>query len=152
VSFSKSRLLLDTTYLLPIVGVDVEGVEKPLTILEKLYRSKAIEIFYTPFNMLEIIGKISKLEYDEKRVEAGLISIKSRFKLTAPTARGYVEALKLRRRGFRDLIDLLLYVTSKTRKLLFLTRDYALVDFLKNEGQDTSSIILEEEFVRMHTS
>jgi len=152
VSFSKSRLLLDTTYLLPIVGVDVEGVEKILTILEELYRSKAVEVYYTPFNLLEIIGKISKLEYDEERVRAGLIAIKSRFKLATPTARGYVEALKLRRRGFRDLVDLLLYTTSKTRKLLFLTRDYALVDFLKSEGQDTSSIILEEDFVKMHTS
>jgi len=42
-----SRILLDTTYLLPIVGINVSGVEETLSILEKLYRSKSVEIFYT---------------------------------------------------------------------------------------------------------
>jgi len=51
--------------------------------------------------------------------------------MITPTTRGYVKALELRRKGFGDLIDLLLYATSKTRGLLLLTRDAALVEFLK---------------------
>jgi len=150
VSYSRSRILLDTTYLLPVVGVSVDFVERPLSIIEKLYRSKAVEIFYTPFNILEIIGKLSRLDYDRERVVIGLKAIKSRFKMIAPTTRGYIEVLELRRKGFRDLIDLLLYTTSKTRRLLLLTRDAALVEFLEKVGEDTSNIILEGEFIKTY--
>jgi len=69
VSYSRSRILLDTTYLLPIIGVYVDSVEKPISILEKLYRSGAVEIIYTPFSLLEIVGKLSKLKYDKRRVK-----------------------------------------------------------------------------------
>jgi len=90
-----------------------------------------VEIFYTPFSLLEIVGKLSRLEYDKRRVEIGLKAIRSRFKMITPTTRGYVKTLELCRKGFRDLIDLLLYATSKTRGLLLLTRDIALVESLK---------------------
>jgi len=151
-SYSRSRILLDTTYLLPIIGVYVDNVEKPLSIFEKLYRSGAVEIFYTPFSLLEIVDKLSKLKYDKRRVEIGLKAIRSRFKMVTPTTRGYIKALELRGKGFRDLIDLLLYTTSKTRGLLLLTRDAALVEFLKMVGEDTPNIVLEEEFVKTYQS
>ncbi len=38
--------------MLPIIGIEVEGVEKPLTVLEKLYRLGRASIYYTPFNIL----------------------------------------------------------------------------------------------------
>ncbi|ADM27529.1 conserved hypothetical protein [Ignisphaera aggregans DSM 17230] len=72
---------MGTTYILPIVGINVSGVEETLSILEKLYRSKSVEIFYTQFSILEIIGKLSRLDYDRRRVEIGLKAIRSRFKM-----------------------------------------------------------------------
>jgi len=42
--FFENRILLDTIYLLPIVYIDVSGIEITLSILGKLYRAKAIEI------------------------------------------------------------------------------------------------------------
>ncbi len=146
-SGNRIRILLDTTYLLPIIGIEVEGAEKPLTILEGLYRSGRAEIYYTPFNILEIVGKLSKMDYDKERVELGLRSIRETLRVTYPTTRGYMKALELRRKGFRDLIDLLLYATSKTRKLSFLTRDRDLIDFLREAGEDITNVIHEEEFV-----
>ena len=146
-SESKIRILLDTTYLLPIVGVDVEGVRETLEALEKLYRLGRVEIYYTPFNMLELVGKLSRINYDKRRVELGLKSIREAFRVTQPTSAGYLRALELRRKGFKDTIDLLLYTTSRTRMLRFLTRDAKLIDFLENVGEDTSSIIREEEFL-----
>jgi len=53
----------------------------------------------------------------------------------------------LRGKGFKDIIDLLLYTTSLTRNLLFLTRDTALIDFLKDLGEETRNILYEEELV-----
>ena len=67
-----------------------------------------------------------------------------------PTPRGYVKALELKRRGFQDLVDLLLYVTALSHGLLLLTRDARLLSFLANKREDTSIILLEEEFVRRY--
>jgi len=145
-------MLLDTTYLLSIVGIEVKEVEKPLSILERMYRSGEVEIYYTPFSILEVIGKLSRMEYERRRVEIGLRSIRARFKVIYPTVAGYMKALELRRRGFRDLIDLLLYTTAKTRKLNFLTRDRELINFLNGAGEDTANVIFEEEFVDRYSA
>ena len=69
------KLLLDSTYLLPIVGVEVEGIEDALILLKKLRDKKEAEYYYTPFNLFEIIGKLSRLNYDIDRVAIGLTAI-----------------------------------------------------------------------------
>ncbi len=51
-SRTRIRVLLDTTYLLRVVGVGVEGVEELLVVLEKMYKSGEITIYYTPFSIL----------------------------------------------------------------------------------------------------
>ncbi|MEN2975317.1 MAG: PIN domain-containing protein [Candidatus Caldarchaeales archaeon] len=149
--YSIKRILLDSTYLLPIVGVSVSSVEKVLQVLEKLYRSRTIEIYYTEFNILEIIGKLSKIKYDVEVVEAGLNSIVENFKHASPTSRSYLTALKFRSTGFRDLIDLLLYTTSVENNLKMLTRDIDLFEFLRRvEGKKPNTIILEDEFLKTY--
>jgi len=50
------------------------------------------------------------------------------------------KALELKKRGFRDAIDLLLYLTAKDNGLLFLTYDAELVRFLKDVGEDVGNI------------
>ena len=60
---------------------------------------------------------------------------------------GYVNALELRRKGFKDLIDLL-YTTSETRRSDFLTRDGELIEFLRRVGEDVNNIVYEEEFIK----
>ncbi len=149
-SSERIRVLLDTTYLLPIVGVHVEGVEAALEMLGRLYRAGRLEAYYTPFNLLEIAGKLSRIKVNVERVRQGLKAIRESFHITHPTVSGYLRALMLKRRGFRDLIDLLLYATARTRRLLFLTRDTELLGFLKRVGEDTSMVILEDEFIRRY--
>ncbi|MEM4466722.1 MAG: PIN domain nuclease [Nitrososphaerota archaeon] len=145
------RILVDSIYLLPILGVSVSGVDRVLQVLENLYRSSAIEIYYAHFSILEIIGKLSKMKYDLNIVEAGLNSIMENFKSVFPTPRSYLMALKLKSMGFRDLIDLLLHTTSLENNLKMLTRDKELVEFLERVGEKkTSAIILEEEFLEAH--
>jgi len=146
---NRIPILLDTTYIMPIVGIDVEGIDETLAILEKLYSHRKIKIYYTPFNIFEVVAKLSKMKYDEKRVKLGLKSIRENFTLTHPTTKGYIEALKLRSLGFRDLIDLLLYTTANSRKLKLLTRDQELISFLESCREDTSCIITEDELRRL---
>jgi len=148
-SSGELRILLDSTYILPVVGVEVEGLREALVALKELRRKRKARFYYTPFNILEVLGKLAKLSYDASVVAAGLSAIEEEFELTHPTVEGYMKALELRRRGFRDLIDLLLYATAVTRGLLLLTRDVSLVKFLESQGEEVKSILSENELLRM---
>lgn len=83
------------------------------------------------------------MKYDRNIVRTGLSLINEKFKLIHPTTEGYMKALELRSKGFKDLIDLLLYVTSLTQHIKFLTRDDALINFLKNQGEELGNIVHE---------
>ncbi|AEM39033.1 hypothetical protein Pyrfu_1170 [Pyrolobus fumarii 1A] len=61
-SSKKLRILLDTTYLLPMVGVRVRGVEPTPEVLQRLWERGVLEAYYTPFNILELLGKVSRLD------------------------------------------------------------------------------------------
>ena len=144
-SSAKNRILLDSTYLLPMLGVKVRGTEDTLRKLKRLRDDKKAAFYYTPFSLLEVLGKISKTRYNASLVAMGLTAINEEFQLATPTLEGYLKALHLKSMGFKDLIDLLLYTTALTNNLLFLTRDERLIDFLKLHGQDTSPILREDE-------
>lgn len=146
----SNKILLDSTYLLPIIGVDVKGIEETMSILKMLRERKKTKYYYTLFNIFEIIGKLSKTKYEEERIYVGLSSIKEEFNLIYPTIEGYIKALKLKRMGFKDLIDLLLYTTSLTNNIPFLTRDIFLIEFLKEHNETTDNIIYEEELIRKY--
>ena len=144
------KLLPDSIYLLPIVGVEVEGIKDALILLKKLRDEEKAEYYYTPFNLFEIIGKLSRLSYDPDRVAIGLTAIEEEFKLIQPTHQGYLKALALRARGYRDLIDLLLYATSQASNIIFLTRDYTLINFLGENHEDMSKILDEKRFLERY--
>jgi len=149
-SSRKLKLLLDSTYLLPIVGVEVEGIEEALIFLKRLRDEEKAEYYYTPFNLFEIIGKLSRLNYDVNRVTIGLTAIEEEFKLIQPTRQAYLKALTLRAKGYRDFIDLLLYATSQTSDIIFLTKDYTLIKFLKENHEDISKILDEKKFLEKY--
>ena len=148
----KIRILLDTTYILPIVGIDVEDIKKVIVLLKKLRDKGVAEFYYTQFNILEIIGKLGRIDFDKDRVDLGLISIKEEFIEVKPSLKAWLKALELMRKGFRDIIDLLLYTTSLTNNILFLTRDIELIKFLEDNGEDTSTILPEEKFLNMYAN
>ena len=74
-SYSPLRILLDTTYLLPILGVEVPGVDGVLRTLKELYTQGKVALFYSPFSFLEAIGKIARIPHDVNRVRDGLSAI-----------------------------------------------------------------------------
>ena len=151
-SSEKLRILLDSTYILPIVGVEVEGIERTLMVLRKLRKERKAEFYYTPFNIIEILGKIAKLKhYNKEVVDTGLSLVEEEFKLVYPTVRGYIKALNLRKKGFRDMIDLLLYATALTCNLLLLTRDNTLINFLEKMGEKKGSILYEEKLIKRYS-
>lgn len=146
-SSEKLKILLDSAYLLPIIGIDIENINEVLLLLKKLYDENKAEYYYTSFNLLEILGKLSRIKYDRERVAAGLLSIEEEFKILNLTTEGYMKVLDLKAKGYKDIIDLLLYATSLFTNTLFLTRDYVLIDFLRENGEDIRNILQEKEFL-----
>jgi len=145
------KILLDTTYLLPIVGVDVVGVEQALRVLKKLRDRGVAEYYYTQYNIFEILGKLGRIRYDVERVTIGLLAIEEGFKQVEPSLKGWLKALELRSKGYKDLIDLLLYATSLTHNLIFLTRDKQLIEFLKKNNENVDLVMYEEELITKYS-
>jgi len=146
----RLRLLLDTTYLLPVVGIEIVGVERALEALQRLRRQRRVDIYYSCYSTLEALWKLAELSYDPEVVGRGLSLIEEEFKPALPSIEGYLRALELRRKGFPDFIDLLLYATALSNGLSFLTRDTHLLSFLSEVGEETSAVLLEEDFLREH--
>jgi len=46
------------------VGVDVEGVRNVMFILKRLRDEGVAECYYTQYNILEILGKLGRLQFD----------------------------------------------------------------------------------------
>ncbi len=64
-----NSILLDTSYLLPILGVEIEGIQKVLVKLQQDYNHKKVRLFFNRISLFEALAKISKLEYNETRVQ-----------------------------------------------------------------------------------
>jgi len=122
------KILLDSTYLLPAVGVSVSNSEKILETLEWLRKSKKAEFYYSEFSTLEIIAKVAKMNYDEEVVALGLQSIFENLKEAKAGIKAYLMALKLKSE-LRDFIDLLLLLTADENGIKLLTRDRELKEF-----------------------
>ncbi|MEL9940806.1 MAG: hypothetical protein QW632_04300 [Ignisphaera sp.] len=69
------------------------------------------------------------------------MSIERNFIKVPLTSTSIVKTLELRKKGFNDLVDLLLYAIAHENKLQFLTLDVALIKFLEGVGEDTNTII-----------
>ena len=139
------KILIDTTYILPALGVEIDIDNAVFEKLRELLKVGKIECYYTPFNVLESLWKISKTTYDGKTLLTGLESVEKWFKLIVPEAKDYVDALSLKSENFKDLIDLILYVTARNRNLKFLTRDKKLAEYLESIGEDLQVLINENE-------
>ena len=131
------KILLDTSFLLPSLGVDVAGTTEALENLEEN------EFYYSNFSILECLWVLASLERKKVKielgtVEVGLRSIERSYKRVIEDAGVFLDALKLRRTGHTDFIDCLLYAISLREGLKFLSFDSELKEFLqRKEFKDT---------------
>ena len=131
------KVLLDTSFLLPSLGVDVgREVAKGLKSLDE----KEVEIYYSRFSVLEslwvVAGLLKHGEFDGERFSLGLRSITDggRYRLLEEGAHAYGEGLRLYRLGHRDMIDNVLYASAVSHGLRFLTLDRELKEFIEDTG------------------
>ena len=131
------RILLDTAFILPTLGIDV-GKEVE-TCLRHLSRAKA-ELYYSRFSIMEALWVAAKLmrsqSFDIERFSQGLRSIMrgGRYRKVEEDHQIFEEALDLYMMGHRDMIDNLLYATSANLDLKLLTLDAELREFIRNKG------------------
>jgi hypothetical protein len=133
------RVLLDTTYILPILGVGMElkGFDEGFPKMFSKY-----EVFYNPVSLIEakwVVLKIcrSKPHEAEKLLKAyrkGLAALLSdkRIKqttLTSPEAEEIAD--RLMEAGVKDYFDRMVYATAVRQEMILMTEDVQLIKITK---------------------
>jgi predicted nucleic acid-binding protein len=135
----KTKILVDTSFLLPALGIDVE---------EEVYKAirhfRRFDVYYTELEILEAIWKILRIFDRTKlyRILLGLESIKRTYKILEIPSKAYLEAIEIYDRGHKDYIDALLYTTAKHSNIPLLTIDFTFIDFLKENSYQIENIII----------
>ncbi|OYT26549.1 MAG: hypothetical protein B6V02_01470 [Thermoprotei archaeon ex4572_64] len=143
---SRLKILVDTSFLLPALGIDVED-----EVLECIKYFHKVDVHYTELSLLEAFWKILKIisMNDMDIVIEGLNAIRITYKLVIIPSTAYISAFKLYREGHKDFIDNLLYSTSRELNLKFLTIDYDFINFLRSRKYLTDNVLTPREFLRI---
>ena len=130
------RVLLDTSFILPSLGIDVgEKVSKGL----KLLAAKTPEIYYSPFSILESLWVLSKtIEDAPSPLESFRVGLRSvmesgRYRRVNEDSKIMNEAFRLYKLGHKDMIDNILYASSTQLDLKLLTLDNDLKSFIQTK-------------------
>jgi len=143
------KILLDTSFLLPTLGIDVDG--EVLECFGRLVEKKA-ELYYSSFSILESLWIAIRLMRDKsldvERFNEGLRSIieGGRYIKVKESSEAFREALRLYSLGSRDMIDNILYASSSILGLKLLTLDRELKEFVRKRGL-RDVVLLPEEVI-----
>jgi predicted nucleic acid-binding protein len=130
---STQRILLDTSFLLPTLGIEVE--KEVMQALSKI-NSEQTQLFYSDWSLLEsswiAIRLIKQKEYQEPVYRRGLLSITKThvYEAIATDPDDYLNALRFFQKGHPDMIDNLLYAAALRTRCQFLTIDEELSRFI----------------------
>lgn len=130
------KVLLDTSFLLPTLGINTgEAVLEGLRLLNTL----SAEIYYSRFSILEALWLAARYTksatFNMERFTRGLRSLSKniRYHKVDEDSGIFEEALKLNILGHRDMIDNILYATSVYLGLTLLTFDKELKRFVQEK-------------------
>jgi PIN domain nuclease of toxin-antitoxin system len=141
-------VLLDTSFLLPTLGLGVREITK--SDLESIQAaSKKVRLHCSYASFVEILGLVGKesRKADAKAVGIGIDSLLTSglYQWTNPSLGAIRLALELRTKGHKDNIDNILYATAADSKMLFLSLDEELKRFLAKNGYDTGLMVKAHE-------
>jgi len=134
----SNEIIIDTTFLLPAIGIEVE--EEAMNIIPYL---RLFKVHYLEVSILEAMWKVLRLIPRDKlrRIEEGLIAIRDTYIAIQPPPKAYIKAYEIYRKGHRDLIDALIYSTANEMNIPLLTIDREFIEFLEREKYNTKIII-----------
>ncbi|WP_276813615.1 PIN domain-containing protein [Desulfurococcus amylolyticus] len=135
----KPRILVDTTFLLPAMGVEVE--EEAMKVIPLFRR---LEVHYLEVALLEALWKVLRVvpRRELNRVRLGIEAIRATYKVLTPPPEAYVNAIKIYDEDHRDYIDALHYETARATGTPWLTIDYEFKEFLEKKGYPVEGITL----------
>jgi len=126
------RVLLDTSLLLPTLGIEIERANR---ILEKL---RDYELYYSDFSILECLWVINSLKrkgkFDHDAFETGMRSISECYIRAEINAEIVLKAFEIYKTGHKDFIDCLLYSTALYNNMKFASLDNELRKFVKENN------------------
>ena len=143
-SHKNKGLLLDTSFLLPILGFKTsERIMKVFPRLDKY------ELYYNDLSILEALWKIVKkirgAEEEIERIAEGIKAINETLKHVSINEKAVRKAIEMYQLGHRDLIDNLLYSTALYNGIKLLTIDTKLIEFIEENKLPKHAIITPEE-------
>ncbi|OLS25488.1 MAG: hypothetical protein HeimC3_14770 [Candidatus Heimdallarchaeota archaeon LC_3] len=148
------KLLLDTSFLLPTVGIDIDNeiLKKCLKKLENDFST--FELFYSQINLVEISWvylnerKSPNISSDhEQTFQIGMKSIETYYQELNIPPTNYLEAINIKYLGHSDLFDCLHYINSKNQQIQFLSLDDIFFKFLKKNNFSTKFYLLAKDFI-----
>jgi len=141
---SNKGLLLDTSFLLPILGF-----ETSTEIMKVFKKLGEYELYYNDLSILEalwkIVKKIKGTKEEIQRITEGIKAINDTMKHANINEKAVRNAIKMYQLGHRDLIDNLLYSTALYNKIKLLTIDIKLIQFIEKHNLPKHAIIAPEE-------
>ena len=136
-----NKILLDTSFLLPILGFETaSGIMKAFEKLDTYI------LCYNEISILEALWKIVKVikwgEDGVKRILEGIDAIRKTMDNITLDSEIVKNAIEMYRLGHRDMVDNLLYSIAVSKKLKFLTVDKDLIKFIEDHNLPREHIIL----------
>jgi len=126
------KVLLDTSLLLPTLGIEVRGAER---LLERLWGH---ELYYSELSILEAIWVALSLArrgvLDRDLFEWGLQSVFEGYRRAELSPEVVMMGLELYELGHRDIVDCLLYSTALSYGMRFASLDRELREFVRRKG------------------
>lgn len=141
----NNKLLLDTSFLLPVLGFETSD-----KIMKAYHRLGSYEIYYSEISILEALWKIVKIvrgEDDIRRIKEGIRAIRETFRHAPLDDVAVGNAITMYQLGHRDMVDNLLYSIALSRKIALLTVDNDLIEFLKKHDLPREHVITPEKLV-----
>ena len=135
----KLSVLIDTSFLLPALGIEIE--EEAMKVIP-LFRK--LDVYYLEIALLEAMWKVLKIVDRAKleRVRLGIEAVRNTYRVLEPPPEAYIDAIRIYDEGHRDYIDALHYATAKALGIPWLTLDNRFIEFLKSRSYPVESIIL----------
>lgn len=144
----NKRILLDTSFLLPILGFETSR-----RVMNAFHRLGSYELYYNDISILEALWKIVKVIEGRKdqvsRIVEGLRAVRDTMKYAPIDGEAAANALYMYNLGHRDVIDNLLYSISLSGRLKLLTIDEELAEFVEKHNLPRDPIITPEQLDRL---
>lgn len=147
---SSNKYVIDTSYLLPLVGIEVEGLDEET--INKLFN---LELHYPSALIPELVGVIIKearkmklKEIPKDAIEGFNSIVYGGFIKIIPSEGDDIKTIyKLFEMGCNDIFDAILYATSKRLNLKAISMDKSFKDFLKEHGFNFKVLVSHKDVI-----